>query len=238
MSAPRSSATSPVTLVFTHGFGDSSRSWDSQTAGLSDRYEVKVWDLPGHGDHQGEVPLDCDIDSTATELDSIVADSSGSVFLIGHSIGGYISLRCALATSTHSIAGLVVISAGPGFRSAEKIAAWNSKMDRMTDALSLPPSASRVVYMTDARVMERLPSLATPTLVVRGSNDHEMYLSGSGYIAAKMPNAELLDISDAGHDPHRSHSQIVNSAIDRFVTRTMSVDVSRNEYVRVPNAAE
>ncbi|MDV6271337.1 alpha/beta fold hydrolase [Rhodococcus globerulus] len=209
----------PVTLVFTHGFGDSGSSWDGQLAALSAKYPVKVWDLPGHGDRHQELPEGYDIASTTAELDSIVAATVGPVVLVGHSVGGYISLRCALTMSTASVVGLVLISAGPGFRSAAKIVEWNSKMDRLTTALAMPSSTSQVAYMSDSLVAERISSIVCPTLVVRGRVDHEMYLRGSGHIAENVLGAELLDVADAGHNLHRSHPREVNTAIDNFVTR-------------------
>ena len=61
-----------------------------------------------------------------------------------------------------------------------------------------------------------------PAFIVTGSADREVYRFGSSYLARELPDAELLEVPDAGHDPHRSHAAVVNAAIGQFAQAVLS----------------
>ncbi|WAM19641.1 alpha/beta fold hydrolase [Rhodococcus sp. JS3073] len=204
------------TMILTHGYGDSRAAWEAQVRAFTPWFDIRTWDLPGHGDRHGSVETDADIGTTTAELEALVAQASRPVVLVGHSVGGYVALRCALTTAA-PVLGVVLISTGPGFRSHTGITRWNVMIDRMTSALSLPAKTARVVRMTDFVVAEGLPGSDLPTLVVRGAEDRQVYLDGGAYIAARMKRARLCDVAGAGHDPHRTHASEVNAAITQFV---------------------
>ncbi|MFC0449931.1 alpha/beta fold hydrolase [Rhodococcus jostii] len=205
-----------LTMILTHGYGDSRAVWEAQVRAFTPRIDVRTWDLPGHGDRHGSVETDADIGRTTAELEALVAQASRPVVLVGHSVGGYVALRCSL-TTTAPVVGVVLISTGPGFRSPTGITRWNQMIDRMTSALSLPAETAQVVRMTDFIVAERLSGSDLPTLVVRGVEDRQVYLDGGAYIATRMTRARLCDVAGAGHDPHRTHASEVNAAIAQFM---------------------
>lgn len=75
-------------LVFTHGWGLEGTVWEDYKHGLTDRFRVVTWDLPGLGRSTrargGEETLEVFADSLA----AVVAATGGPVVLVGHSIGG------------------------------------------------------------------------------------------------------------------------------------------------------
>ena len=76
-------------LVFTHGWGLSSRIWAEARRDLRERYGLVFWDLPGSG-RSGRPPAGYSIESFAEDLHAVV-DSlprHRPVVLVGHSIGG------------------------------------------------------------------------------------------------------------------------------------------------------
>jgi pimeloyl-ACP methyl ester carboxylesterase len=82
----------PVILV--HGFGEEANVWDGLVAHLQDRYQLIVPDLPGSGD-SALVP-DMSIEGMAETIHEIVhAEGFHTCTLIGHSMGGYITLAFA-----------------------------------------------------------------------------------------------------------------------------------------------
>lgn len=86
---------SGITLVFIHGYCEDGSIWHHFEKSLSKNYEVVLIDLPGHG--QSELSSnDFSVDDIADEVhDELVARDINHYFLIGHSLGGYVSLALA-----------------------------------------------------------------------------------------------------------------------------------------------
>lgn len=78
------------TLVFTHGWGMDSSSWNTLKAAFADRYRLVMWDLPGLGRSKGPHGGKYSVEGFAADLRTVVEDSvgPGKVLLLGHSIGG------------------------------------------------------------------------------------------------------------------------------------------------------
>lgn len=80
-------------IVFIHGFCEDQTMWDSFTKTLTD-YQVITIDLPGFG--QSALQEDISIDAMAECIKSVLADLAiQKCLLIGHSMGGYVSLAFA-----------------------------------------------------------------------------------------------------------------------------------------------
>lgn len=215
----------PIDLIATHGYGGSAAVWSLLLATLGGLVrapvEAQVWDLPGHGARRADSSGPHDIDTVTGELRLRVTRSPRPPVLLGHSLGGYLSLRCVLTTNA-PVRGIVLVSTGPGFRDPRALAAWNATMDRLTGALGLPAEAATIAYMTDALVLERLPEGRVPALVVRGGADRPEYRAGGTVIADRWPEAQLFEVPDAGHEPHRTHPAEVARAIAQFLERNLS----------------
>lgn len=84
----------PVVLL--HGFGEDGNVWNKQVEFLKDKFQLIVPDLPGSG--ESEMIEDMSIEGLA-ELTKAVIDKemppTSRIILIGHSMGGYISLAFA-----------------------------------------------------------------------------------------------------------------------------------------------
>jgi len=82
-------------IVLLHGFTESLRIWDSFAAQLSKKYRVITIDLPGHG------KSDCISEVHGMELmadvifDVLKKLRIGKCLMVGHSMGGYITLAFA-----------------------------------------------------------------------------------------------------------------------------------------------
>ena len=61
-----------------------------------------------------------------------------------------------------------------------------------------------MLTQADGHVIDGLPSIACPTLVIVGERDRP-FLAGSEYMAAKIPGARLAIIDGAGHAPPVTH---------------------------------
>lgn len=82
----------PVLLI--HGFGEESTVWDQQVASLEKEYQLIVPDLPGSA--QSSITEDMSMDGMAECLKAILdAEQIATCTMIGHSMGGYITLAFA-----------------------------------------------------------------------------------------------------------------------------------------------
>jgi pimeloyl-ACP methyl ester carboxylesterase len=94
-------AGSPVLLL--HGFGEDSRIWEGTIADLSKQFLLIVPDLPGSGPSQlmqGEISMESMAEAVLEILKNEIPDLSAAPVnrkpvLIGHSMGGYITLAFA-----------------------------------------------------------------------------------------------------------------------------------------------
>jgi len=79
----------PVMLV--HGFGEDGNVWDKQVEHLKSKYHLIVPDIPGSG--RSEMINDMSMEGMAEVLHTIIHEENIDKFtVIGHSMGGYITL--------------------------------------------------------------------------------------------------------------------------------------------------
>ena len=207
-------------LVFVHGMGVSSKSWAAQMAALEDHYTVVAWDLLGHG--QSVVPEDPALysrDGALEDLDAVIAATTDGEppVLVGHSLGGYLSLAYA-ATRPGRVRGLVVMATGPGFRDPEKREAWNTRSRRNAHRFGVEPQVAGLNLQHDSLVMDTLPEIAVPTLAICGGADDASYARSAQYLARKMSDARLVEIEGGGHLMHEdSHAAEIAREITTFV---------------------
>lgn len=205
-------------LVFIHGLGASTETWLACRNLLEDRYRVAALDLPGHGRSTVTTePSEYTRDRVLQHLDRVLADLGGRAVLVGHSLGGYLSLAYA-ATRPGVLRGAVVLNTGPGFRDPAKREEWNDRSRRNAHRFAVPEPVADLNLQDDSIVMDRLTSIETPILFIAGAMDRPEYAAAGAYIERKMPSARLIVVPEAGHVPHESHPEIVAAHIDQFVS--------------------
>jgi sigma-B regulation protein RsbQ len=74
---------------------------------------------------------------------------------------------------------------------------------------------ARVTFLSDNR--DDLEHVDLPTLVLQCSDDVIAPVSVGEYVAARMPNAELVQLTATGHCPNLSAPDETSDAIDRFL---------------------
>ncbi len=205
-------------LVFVHGLGMSASTWDSCRSLLDDRYQVVAVDLPGHGGSPvTDDPADYTRDRALIELDRVLVEFGGRAVLIGHSLGGYLSLAFA-ATRPGGVRGVIVLNTGPGFRDPVKREEWNDRSRRNAHRFDVPVQVASLNLQEDSVVMDRLAEIETPTLVLAGELDRPEYAASGQYLERKMPSARLVVIGGGGHSMHETHAGDVADQIDSFVS--------------------
>jgi pimeloyl-ACP methyl ester carboxylesterase len=216
-------------LLLTHGFTGSSALYEKNVAALARANTVITWDIRGHG------RSDCPADPAAYTVPLSVADMAALLDLAGaeraviagHSLGGFLSLEFHLAHRSR-VAGLILIDTGPGYRSDGPRAGWNERAERFARdfeakggerALGLARAARGILAQHDGRVLESLPTIAVPTLIVVGEHDTP-FLAGSRYMSDKIPGAKLAVIADAGHSPNIDQPEEFARVVSGFLSDT------------------
>ncbi|WP_347401137.1 alpha/beta fold hydrolase [Microbacterium esteraromaticum] len=124
----------PVQVVLVHGIRTSATMWRSQLTWLTEHdVPAHAVDLPGHGTRMAE-PFA--LDSALATIDDAVREAAtrGPVLLVGHSMGGLLSLEYVGSESRPPVAGLIAAS-----------------------CTALPRGAALQTYRTLAGVLDRLP---------------------------------------------------------------------------------
>ena len=208
-------------LLLTHGYSSTSGMWRGQIAALSKHHKLVLWDMRG----QSGYPADTAAYSEALTVADMAAllDAVGAEKAIvgGLSLGGYMSLAFYRA-HPNRVRALLIIDTGPGFKKDEAREVWNKRArdtgDRFDreglevlksgspersgvthrDASGLARAARGMLTQRDARVIELLPNIKVPSLIVVGADDAP-FLAASDYMAAKIPGAKKAVIPAAGH---------------------------------------
>jgi len=196
-------------LLLTHGFSASAAMWQPNIAALAAARQVITWDLRGHG--RSDAPDDLARYSAEACVADMAAllDACGIARVVagGLSLGGYLSLEFCLAYPDR-VAGLVLCDTGPGYRRDEARQRWNDRAIAIAGRLERDPdggprgglarAARGLLTQRDARVIDALPGITVPALVVVGARDKD-YLGAAEYLAAKLPRAGHVVIPEAGH---------------------------------------
>ena len=228
-------------LILTHGYSSTSAMWEGQVEALSKHHKLILWDMRGHG--QSDYPDDPACYSEALTVGDIAAllDVVGAKKAIvgGLSLGGYMSLAFYRA-HPERVSALLIIDTGPGFKKDDARAAWNKRAldtadrfdreglevlksasrERSTvshrDAKGLALAARGMLTQRDARVIEVLPEIKVPSLIVVGAEDTP-FLAASDYMAAKIPRAQKAVIPAAGHAVNIDQPQAFIAAVVPFL---------------------
>jgi pimeloyl-ACP methyl ester carboxylesterase len=204
-------------IVFVHGMGGSTATWRAVMDLLARRHHVLAVDLPGHGASPvPDDPAEYSRDGALADLEELLATLPPAV-LVGHSLGGYLSLAYA-ATRPGGVCGIVVENTGPGFRDPDKREAWNERSRRNAHRFGVPEHVAGLNLQHDSVVMDRAADIQTPTLVLAGGDDRPEYTASGEYLQRKMPHARLVVLPGGGHSMHEdTHAAEVAQLIEDFV---------------------
>jgi pimeloyl-ACP methyl ester carboxylesterase len=203
-------------VVLTHGFADDAATFDRLLPTLAG-HRLARWDLPGHGS-SGVGPQPSSRGTALAWLDAAVAAAGpGPTVLVGHSLGGYLSL-CRTVIDPTGVAGLVLVSTGPGFRDPAKREQWGTFIADYADRHGIPEGARGIAEQPDSVVLDGLAALDVPVLVIVGGDDVR-YHAGCRIIVDEVADAALVVVDGAGHFPHQTHAEVVGDKVREFLSR-------------------
>jgi len=230
-------------VLLSHGYSATGRMWAGQRPALEPSHRLISWDMRGHG--QTESPHDPAQYSEAlavADMHALLGHLGIARAVIGGlSLGGYVSLAFCRA-HPEMVRALVICDSGPGYRNAEARAAWNqraherardleargldalrSSSREMQDAMrhhrsaqGLAHAARGMLAQEGALVIDSLPSIAVPTLIIVGDRDTP-FIAPSQYMAKKIAGARLEVIKDAGHASNLDQPAAFNRVLLDFL---------------------
>jgi len=228
-------------LLLTHGYSATGEMWQGQLATLSPHFKVITWDMRGHGasdypQDQAAYSEEATVADMAALLDAVGAEQA---IIGGLSLGGYMSLAFHRAHPKRTRA-LLIIDTGPGYKNDQARDGWNAnaihraerleadglgdlskasaevRQARHRDATGLARAARGMLTQRDARVIESLPGVGVPSVVIVGAQDTP-FLAASDYMAAKIPGAKKIVIEGAGHSVNIDKPEAFNAALMSFL---------------------
>ncbi|KAK5115420.1 hypothetical protein LTR85_009880 [Meristemomyces frigidus] len=235
-------------LILTHGYSSTSAMWQGQIDSFTKAgYQLIIWDMCGHGKSSyprdqllySEAHTVADI---AALLDHVYGAGSPAV-VGGLSLGGYMSLAF-YRVHPERVRALLVIDTGPGFKSDKAREVWNqtalktaSRFEKeglsalQADGVSperslvshrnasgLARAARGMLAQQNAAVIESLPQVKVPALVVVGGED-KPFLTASEYMATRIPGAKKVVVPGAGHAANIDQPEAFNEAVLGFLAR-------------------
>jgi pimeloyl-ACP methyl ester carboxylesterase len=230
-------------LLLSHGYSATGHMWAPQRPALEPGWRVITWDMRGHGatDSPGD-PGAYGEAQTVEDMRALLTSLGVTRAVVGGlSLGGYMSLAFH-RRHPEMVRALVICDSGPGYRSAEARAQWNERarqraqdletrglavlegrspeqreaMGRHRSAQGLAHAARGMLAQEGPSVIDSLPGIRVPTLIVVGDRDAP-FLAPSEYMAKKIPGARLVTIPDAGHASNIDQPAAFNRALLEFL---------------------
>jgi pimeloyl-ACP methyl ester carboxylesterase len=229
-------------ILMSHGYSATGRMWLPQAQALRSRYRLISWDMRGHGQTDSpESPDQYSEQLTVADMRGLLEHLGiRQAVLGGLSMGGYMSLAFYMR-HPEMVRALVLSDTGPGYRKDEAREAWNQMAEQRArafeeqglDALGtsaevrasvlyhrsaqgLALSARGMLAQSGSRVIDTLPDIRVPTLVIVGEHD-QPFLAATDYMAAKIPGARKAVIEGAGHASNIERAEAFNAVLLEFL---------------------
>ncbi len=230
------------TLVYVHGAGVDGRIWERHVE-LIDDHPAAIVDLSGHG-------RSSDIDATAggetvtayvSDLEAVLAEIGGAV-VVGHDLGGAVTLECL--SRGQAVAGAVLVGLGPRMpiqADMRRIAAED--LPGLIDLLHQPgrffadpvcedldltrtilddtgQPAVRRDYETchGLDIVDRTRDVDVPVRVVVGVHDRLTPPESNRKLAEELSRGSLTAVSGAAHLPMLERPEALEAVVSETIT--------------------
>lgn len=231
--------TGTLPLLLSHGFGASSAMWEPNVRALSQNRQVITWDIRGHGrsaspDDPAQYSQAASVADMGAVLDACDVERAA---VGGLSLGGYLSLAFHLVRPER-VGALLLFDTGPGFKNDAARERWNDSALARADSFDsmglaalgtsaevsagthdrrgLAHAARGILTQQTSEVIQSLPDIKVPTLVLVGSRD-QPFLVAADYMASKIVTATKRVIADAGHASNIDQPTAFNATVISFL---------------------
>ena len=226
-------------LLLIHGAGSSHLVWSAALRRFSGRRVLAI-DLPGHGrsSKKGYDSVNAYTDSVLSLMKKLESDT---FIPVGHSLGGAVTQMLAIE-APERIAGLVLIGTGAKLpvnpqlldlflqdreSAINRINEWqwskdtpDSIKEKSLAAMQTVPGAiyhGDYLACNNFDLSSRLHEISAPTLVLAGEHDRMVKPAISEALAKGIPNAQFIQVKDAGHMLPLEQSELVAQYIQTWL---------------------
>jgi pimeloyl-ACP methyl ester carboxylesterase len=227
-------------VILIHGAVGDSRLYRYQLRHFGERYKTIALDLPGHGHSASDERPG--IDDYVDAIEDVVAEEGISSFvLIGHSMGGGVSLE-ACKRGIRGLAGMVLVSTSPVLPISQGMVDMIDRDDMNSLAELIVRTvfskktelligfAKNGLYDMNRRIIKTdvdicrdmdytgvLAEIDIPVLVVANRGDMVVSYDLTASLANRIRNSRLVIFDQAGHVPFFENAIVFNEAVDRFL---------------------
>ncbi len=228
-------------LLLIHGAGGNGEIWEGQVADFHGKHAVFRLDLPGHGGSDGRGEDRISAYAEWVRLSSQKLFGPKPFVLVGHSMGGAITLELSLSPPD-GLKGIVLVGSGAKLAVTHAIfqmlsenpEAFFETIDQFAFS-SAAPMALRERFVRVTRqcppplifndfkacdhfdIRNRLPEIKLPTLVLCGEEDQLTPLKYSRYLHENISSSSLVVVPRAGHMVMAEQPELMNKAIGAFL---------------------
>jgi 3-oxoadipate enol-lactonase len=205
--------TDAVPMVLLHGGGGDGSAWDTLAPRFARHREVYVPELRGmgHSERTGPYSMTGFRDDLLALLDTLALDR---VVLVGHSLGGLVSLLATLAAPKR-VAALVLEECPPpvpiGIPIPTDLPESATYYDR-----EIRPAVLGALNAPDPQWWDGLAGIQVPVLVVAGGPESFLPQDAMARMAARIPAGELVTIA-AGHLVHPTEPDAFADVVETFL---------------------
>lgn len=234
---PRTGA--PKTILLLHGLFGRVTNWESTWRYYSPRYRVGALDFDLYNPKAQFHNIDSLTKLTLKFMDRHQIESAA---VFGNSLGGHVALKLALEHPDRVVALVLCGSAGlveRGYSQVPSAPTVEYAKQRISEVFYDQKFATEELFMEvytviqstrnklriiklarssrNMNMLDHLPEIATPTLLVWGNQDGITPPEVGRTFAEKMPNAQICFIDECGHAPNIEKPDELNVAADRFL---------------------
>jgi len=196
-----------MTIFFLPGAGASASFWNavSQRLDLDEQRHFFAW--PGLGNEPPDPSVRGIDDLVRQVLEALESTAEPSV-LVAQSMGGYVAMRAALASSAHRIRRIVLAVTSAGVPMGE----LGARDWRESYRASFPQAAEWIADPTQD-LSASLPGVKVPCLLLWGDADPISPVAVGERLLGLLPDARLHVLAGADHDLAITHAAEVAALI-------------------------
>lgn len=230
-------------LVCVHGAADNQHAYDRLLDALPDRARYAI-NLPGRAQTDGPAAQSvADMEAFLSRF--IESHVRNGYLVVGHSLGGAVAIEHALRSESDDLKGLILLATGARLRVHPMIVtlfaqgeatghlptmpSWIHAQDADPELVAEAARRRELTPVstgaTDWRAadgfdrMQALDQIEVPVLVIGGTRDSLTPPKYAEYLAAHIPDAELVLLKDAGHMLVLEQAANVASVIEEFLAK-------------------
>ena len=233
-------------MVFIHGAGGNHKIWEFQLHYFKGEYNPIVIELPGHGESKGHGERD--IDSYTKWMKNIIEGLDlKTCFMIGHSMGGAITLSFALKYPEYLDA-VILVGTGARLKVSPVIldtikGDFKGSVKLMSTFLYSEHTPAKYIEMGEEELLKTRPEvlyddfsacntfdildeikkIRLPALITCGVEDKLTPVKYSRFLNENINGSKLAIIEDAGHMVMIEKSKEFNREIQDFIKKKNSI---------------